>query len=127
MGRPQNMSRSEVISRSIPLFANKGFSALSVDELVKSAGATRGFIYSSFGSKLGLFRECYETAREASSRFSVPHLDLMISALRETENLGDDFVLLLRADLNSLGASAPEVLGKHIIERLESRDGQFGN
>jgi AcrR family transcriptional regulator len=123
MGRPQNLSRSEVIARSIPLFANKGFSALSVDELVKSAGATRGFIYTTFGSKLGLFRECYERVRESSSKFAAQHLDLMISALREAENLGDGFILLIRADLNSLGERASQVLGTHMIERLESRDG----
>lgn len=127
MGRPQNLSRSEVIARTIPLFANKGFSTLSVDELVKSAGATRGFIYTTFGSKLGLFQECYAVAREASSKFTGQHLDLMITALREAESLGEDFIVLLRQDLSALGEHAPQVLGSHIIERLESRDGQGRN
>lgn len=52
--------RNEVIDRSIQLFWQNGFSASSMQQVVKTTGLQPGSIYHAFGSKEGLFREALE-------------------------------------------------------------------
>jgi TetR/AcrR family transcriptional repressor of nem operon len=49
--------RDKVIKKSIKLFWERGFSASSMQQVVKSTGLKPGSIYLAFGSKEGLFRE----------------------------------------------------------------------
>ena len=58
--------RSKVIDQSIQLFWKHGFSASSMQQVVKSTGLKPGSIYLAFGSKEGLFREALEVYAENS-------------------------------------------------------------
>jgi len=59
MARAQ-FDRSEVIDRSIKLFWQNGYSASSMQQVVKTTGLKPGSIYLAFGNKEGLFREALE-------------------------------------------------------------------
>jgi len=52
--------RHDVIDRSIQLFWQNGFSASSMQQVVKTTGLKPGSIYLAFGNKEGLFREALE-------------------------------------------------------------------
>ena len=53
-------NRDEVIEKSIELFWQNGFSASSMQQVVKATGLKPGSIYLAFGNKEGLFREALE-------------------------------------------------------------------
>ncbi|MBI9092476.1 MAG: TetR/AcrR family transcriptional regulator [Desulfobacterium sp.] len=52
--------RNEVIDKSIQLFWQNGFSASSMQQVVKATGLKPGSIYHAFGNKEGLFKEALE-------------------------------------------------------------------
>lgn len=52
--------RSEVLERTIELFWKNGFSASSMQQVVKATGLKPGSIYLAFDNKEGLFREALE-------------------------------------------------------------------
>ncbi len=58
--------RNKVIDQSIALFWQHGYSASSMQQVVKSTGLKPGSIYLAFGSKEGLFREALETYAQNS-------------------------------------------------------------
>lgn len=52
--------RNDVIDKSIQLFWKNGYSASSMQQVVKTTGLKPGSIYHAFGNKEGLFREALE-------------------------------------------------------------------
>ncbi len=58
--------RDEVIDKSIELFWKNGFSASSMQQVVKATGLKPGSIYLAFGNKEGLFREALDSYAEKS-------------------------------------------------------------
>ncbi|MCP4294848.1 MAG: TetR/AcrR family transcriptional regulator [Proteobacteria bacterium] len=52
--------RNAVIDKSIDLFWQKGFSASSMQQVIKATGLKPGSIYLAFGNKEGLFREALD-------------------------------------------------------------------
>lgn len=52
--------RNDVIDKSIELFWQNGFSASSMQQVVKKTGLKPGSIYHAFGSKEGLFKKALE-------------------------------------------------------------------
>ncbi|MCP8896980.1 TetR/AcrR family transcriptional regulator [Shinella daejeonensis] len=48
-------NRARLISAARTVFAQKGYSAASMDEMTAGAGLTRGALYHNFGDKRGLF------------------------------------------------------------------------
>ncbi len=73
MARAQ-FNRDDIIDKSIELFWQKGFSASSMQQVVKTTGLKPGSIYLAFGNKEGLFRE----ALERYARKSVTHIRKML-------------------------------------------------
>jgi AcrR family transcriptional regulator len=53
-------TREALISASRDLFGRRGFAAVGTEEIVRSAGLTRGALYHHFASKEDLFRAVYE-------------------------------------------------------------------
>lgn len=53
--------RNDVIDKSIELFWQNGFSASSMQQVVKTTGLKPGSIYHAFGNKEALFREALES------------------------------------------------------------------
>jgi AcrR family transcriptional regulator len=59
MARAQ-FDRDDVIDKAIELFWHHGYSASSMQQVVKATGLQPGSIYLAFGNKEGLFREALE-------------------------------------------------------------------
>src|SRR5215216_5342743 len=53
-------TRAALIGVATDLFAERGYSAVSSEEIVRAAGVTRGALYHHFGGKEGLFEAVYE-------------------------------------------------------------------
>ncbi len=54
------MTRSALISAARPLFAERGYTGIGTEEIVRAAGVTRGALYHHFEGKRELFAAVYE-------------------------------------------------------------------
>lgn len=59
---PRTERQQQMIEAATELFSERGFAAVSMDDVAKAAGITKPLIYSYFGSKEGLFAACAEGA-----------------------------------------------------------------
>jgi AcrR family transcriptional regulator len=57
---PRAVRERQLVELGEQLFAERGFTKASMDELARRAGVTKPVIYELFGSKEGLFRACIE-------------------------------------------------------------------
>ena len=57
---PRELRRQQLVELGEELFAERGFTKASMDELARRAGVTKPVIYELFGSKDGLFEACVE-------------------------------------------------------------------
>ena len=57
---PRELRRQQLVELGEELFAERGFTKASMDELARRAGVTKPVIYELFGSKDGLFEACLE-------------------------------------------------------------------
>lgn len=55
-GRPREYDRSEALGDAINVFAEKGYSATSLDDLALATGMNRPSLYNAFGNKESLYR-----------------------------------------------------------------------
>ncbi|KRL05118.1 HMG-I and HMG-Y, DNA-binding regulatory protein, TetR [Liquorilactobacillus oeni DSM 19972] len=55
MGRNKKFNQEQVLAEIGKLFVKYGFNATSLDDIVKCTGLLRGSLYSTFGSKQGMF------------------------------------------------------------------------
>lgn len=60
MARPRKFQEADVIRSAAEVFAAKGFSGTSMENLAAATGLGKQSIYNSFGSKLQLFLRAYE-------------------------------------------------------------------
>ncbi|EEA94862.1 transcriptional regulator, TetR family [Pseudovibrio sp. JE062] len=60
MPRKANISTQDLTDRALEHFWENGFHASSMDDLVKSTGATRHAIYGAFGGKKQMFLACFQ-------------------------------------------------------------------
>ena len=87
MARAQ-FDRSKVIDQSIKLFWKHGFSASSMQQVVKNTGLKPGSIYLAFGSKEGLFQQALEAYAQKS-------LARIRSTLDSAPSIGEGICTLL--------------------------------
>ncbi|WP_029910731.1 TetR/AcrR family transcriptional regulator [Pelobacter seleniigenes] len=87
MARAQ-FDRSKVIEQSTKLFWKHGFSASSMQQVVKNTGLKPGSIYLAFGSKEGLFQQALETYAQKS-------LARIRSTLDSAPSIGEGICTLL--------------------------------
>jgi len=66
MPRVKLFDEKEVLTKAMNLFWKKGFSATSVQDLVKHLGINRGSIYDTFGNKEELFRQSFTLYRTST-------------------------------------------------------------
>ena len=64
MPRPRLESRDALLQSAMWAFWTRGYSATSIDDLVKATGVARSGIYAEFGSKDGAFRKCLSYYQE---------------------------------------------------------------
>lgn len=53
-------TRSALVDTAYGLFAERGYAAVALDEIVTAAGVTRGAVYHHYGDKQALFRAVFE-------------------------------------------------------------------
>lgn len=75
MARAQ-FDRNDVLDRAITLFGKHGFSASSMQQVVKATGLKPGSIYLAFGNKEGLFRE----ALERYAKRALANIEMVLTA-----------------------------------------------
>lgn len=92
-------TRAALIATGRRLFAERGFSGVATEEIVRAAGVTRGALYHHFDGKTGLFRAVFEQIEsELAARFAeealsrpdaweamVAGLELFLDVCREPE------------------------------------------
>jgi AcrR family transcriptional regulator len=59
--------KDQLLSAARHLFGEQGYAATSVDDIVTSAGVTKGALYHHFGDKADLFRAVYEQVKREVS------------------------------------------------------------
>ncbi|MFE6068619.1 TetR/AcrR family transcriptional regulator [Streptomyces sp. NPDC056525] len=70
-------TRRVLLDTGLRLFAERDFSAVSAEELVRTAGLTRGALYHHFNGKPGLFEAVFEELeRQATERIGAAVADL---------------------------------------------------
>jgi len=116
-------TQAALISTARRLFAERGYSGVGTEEIVRAAGVTRGALYHHFDGKAGLFAAVFEQIEaELSQRFAtealskpdpwealVAGLELFLDVCREPEVRQ---IALL---------DAPSVLGWTAWREIESR------
>ena len=55
-------SREKILAAALELFANKGYTATSIDSIAKKAGISKGLIYNYFESKEKILRAIFDDA-----------------------------------------------------------------
>lgn len=64
MPRTKSISRSALVDSALKLFWKKGYHVVSVGDLVRETGVSRGGIYSDFKGKEDLFHACLQRYQE---------------------------------------------------------------
>jgi AcrR family transcriptional regulator len=64
MAESTEETREALIAAARSLFAERGFAAVGIEEIVRAARMTRGALYHHFDSKEGLFRAVYERVEQ---------------------------------------------------------------
>ncbi len=79
-------TRERIMSTALRLFAERGFSAVSIEEIAQAAGVTKGAVYHWFTDKDDLGRELqhelYERLSVASMRVLDPQADVVANMVR---------------------------------------------
>ncbi|MCB0874703.1 MAG: TetR/AcrR family transcriptional regulator [Solirubrobacterales bacterium] len=69
-------TRAALLEAARPLFAERGYEAVSSEEIVAAAGVTRGALYHHFDGKRGLFAAVFEEVEaELTASFDLSGLD----------------------------------------------------
>jgi AcrR family transcriptional regulator len=66
LSRPERMEQTLTVART--LFAQGGYSAVTMDEVAAEVGVTKPLLYNYFGNKESLYIACMERAGDALSR-----------------------------------------------------------
>ena len=61
---PRAEREEQMLAVALPLFATRGYHAVSVDEVAVGEGVTKPMVYAYFGSKEGLFQACATRAAD---------------------------------------------------------------
>jgi AcrR family transcriptional regulator len=61
---PRAEREEQMLAVAMPLFAKRGYHAVSVDEVAAGAGVTKPMVYAYFESKEGLFQACASRAAD---------------------------------------------------------------
>ena len=82
MGRlPRAVREQQTLETARIMFAERGFAAVTMDEIAAQVGVTKPLLYTYFGNKEGLYLACMEPAAEAL-------VDTVAAAVAATETPG---------------------------------------
>src|SRR3954468_12250432 len=97
--RPSRAERSEatrarLVDAALPLFAERGYGSVAMEQVVAAAGVTRGALYHHFRDKRDLFRAVYEASETEMMRRTV-------AALANVEDPWEELVAGIHAWLDA--------------------------
>lgn len=133
MARAQ-FDREEVIKKALKLFWTHGYSATSMQQLIKATGLKPGSIYLAFGNKEGLFKEALElyfiksqkittdTIKSASS-IGKGICKVLADMVIETGNSDFNSCFLIKTQLEL--SNENEELFSFVMEKLKQRENLF--
>ncbi len=75
MARPRNFDENQAVTAASTVFAENGYAATSIDDLVDVTNVQRASLYATFGSKYGIF------IRALMDSFQQEHADLALTLL----------------------------------------------
>ena len=120
MARPREFDTAALLQQVGELFIRRGFSATSIDEVVKTTSVVRGSLYSLFGSKQGVFVAALKHAagEHSDGDSSAPEvlLDLLNVAVFEIAPHNRDVADLVQRIIDANGITA-QALGQRALER----------
>jgi AcrR family transcriptional regulator len=116
VARKRSFDEGDVLERAGRLFGDRGYHGTSIDEIVRAVGINRASLYSTFGSKRGLFLAALRRAHDHAP--SDPEAqDLLLVALLELA----PHDAAARGELRPLVAAAfdadPARLGRRLLAR----------
>jgi len=87
-------TRSALVAAARPLFAERGYAGVGTEEIVRSAGVTRGALYHHFEGKRELFEAVYEGIEaELAQRIAAGALEANASSPLEAMRAGAEMFL----------------------------------
>lgn len=102
------------------MFTRRGFTATSIDEVVKTTGVVRGSLYSIFGSKQGIFvaalKHAADEHNDDDGSDQEALLDLLNVAVFEIAPHNRDVAELVQRIIDASGITA-QALGQRALER----------
>ena len=118
-------TRSALTSAARQLFAERGYAAVSTDEIVRAAGVTRGALYHHYADKQALFRDVFEQLEaEITAEISAVvagSTDQLVAMAVGVECFLD---ICQRPEVLRIGLTdAPAVLGWAAWREIEGRHG----
>lgn len=129
MARKKEYIEEEVIEKAMHLFWHNGYEATSVRMLEKEMGINQFSIYSSFGSKHGVFQEslkCYKQKVSAifnklktSTRGVEDIKEFFYDSIRVPEELGNQKGCLVTNTYNEFAEKEDDVISKEIVDFME--------
>lgn len=119
-----NSTRADLVAAARALFAARGYQDVPTDEIVRTAGVTRGALYHHYGDKQGLFRAVVEELeRELTAEVSAA-FDASDPLGGMTAALNIFLDICLRDDVRRITLTdAPAVLGWATWREIESENG----
>lgn len=114
-----------MIATARELFASRGYAGVTADDIVSSAGLTRGALHHHFGDKAGLFRAVFEELEVGFSE----EIEAAVAAAPDTPTrmlvgLGTFLTICQRPDVLRIGLTdAPAVLGWDTWRAIEAEHG----
>jgi AcrR family transcriptional regulator len=89
--RQSEHTREALISRCLSLFAERGFSSTSVDDIASAAGVTKGAMYWHFASKDEIFLTILDRIRERWQAVVLAHVSAQTSPEAQIARLFDAY------------------------------------
>ena len=108
--------RQQILDAALKLFAQKGYAATTVREIVDTVGITAPSLYYYFGNKEGLYMELMQTHCAQIDSVLESHLHTSASARNRLKNLVDKIFLHVIEDKDFFRLILP-----YTMDRLRAR------
>ncbi|QUQ71157.1 TetR/AcrR family transcriptional regulator [Kutzneria sp. CA-103260] len=118
-------TRSALTTAARTLFASRGYSAVSTDEIVRAAGVTRGALYHHYADKQALFEDVFEQLEgEISDEISAVFADAADHLSAMAAGVTRFLDICQRPEVLRIALTdAPAVLGWSRWREIEARHG----
>ncbi|GAA0488117.1 TetR/AcrR family transcriptional regulator [Parasphingorhabdus litoris] len=118
MPRPTSQSRADLVDNALTAFWNIGFHAISMRDMVRETGVSRGSIYSEFKGKRELFHACLARYQEVAVTPRFGQVEAEGARLLDIKQFLDDGI----ASQESLDPPMPGCLVVNTLAQIDPAD-----